>query len=174
MENKNSKGLVVAVVILSVLVVVLGAYIGYDKFLNKEEIIKSENKEKNSNSTKSETAKTDESEEKTNESEETGKITNSQTTVKCYGTYYENGDMNGSKYILNENGTYSVEGEEEFGAFTINENTITFIQMKHTTGPRDEDPIYENPRSYLISDDCSTIRLTPAGSEISAELKKIN
>ena len=46
MENKNSKGLVVAVVILSVLVVVLGAYIGYDKFLNKEEIIKSENKEK--------------------------------------------------------------------------------------------------------------------------------
>ena len=46
MENKNSKGLVVAVVILSVLVVVLGAYIGYDKFLNKEEIIKNENKEK--------------------------------------------------------------------------------------------------------------------------------
>ena len=46
MENKNSKGLVVAVVILSVLVVVLGAFIGYDKFLNKEEIIKSENKEK--------------------------------------------------------------------------------------------------------------------------------
>ena len=25
-----------------------------------------------------------------------------------------------------------------------------------------------------LSDDCSTIRLTPAGSEISAELKKIN
>ena len=174
MENKNSKGLVVAVVILSVLVVLLGAYIGYDKFLNKEETIQSENKEKNSNSTKSETAKTDGNEEKTNESEETGKTTNSQTTVKCYGTYYENGDMNGSKYILNENGTYSVEGEEEFGAFTINENTITFIQMKHTIGPRDEDPIYENPRSYLISDDCSTIRLTPAGSEISAELKKIN
>ena len=166
MKNKNSKGLVVAVIILSVLVVLLGAYIGYDKFLNKEETIQSENKEKNSNSTKSETTKTD-------ESEETGKTTNSQTTVKCYGTYYENGDMNGSKYILNENGTYSVEGEEEFGAFTINENTITFIQMKHTTGPRDEDPIYENPRSYLISDDCSTIRLTPAGSEISAELKKI-
>ena len=167
MKNKNSKGLVVAVIILSVLVVLLGAYIGYDKFLNKEETIQSENKEKNSNSTKSKTAKTD-------ESEETGKTTNSQTTVKCYGTYYENGDMNGSKYILNENGTYSVEGEEEFGAFTINENTITFIQMKHTTGPRDEDPIYENPRSYLISVDCSTIRLTPAGSEISAELKKIN
>ena len=165
MKNKNSKGLVVAVIILSVLVVLLGAYIGYDKFLNKEETIQSENKEKNINSTKSETTKTD-------ESEETGKTTNSQTTVKCYGTYYENGDMNGSKYILNENGTYSVEGEEEFGAFTINENTITFIQMKHTTGPRDEDPIYENPRSYLISDDCSTIRLTPAGSEISAELKK--
>ena len=39
MKNKNSKGLVVAVIILSVLVVLLGAYIGYDKFLNKEETI---------------------------------------------------------------------------------------------------------------------------------------
>ena len=47
MKNKNSKGLVVAVIILSVLVVLLGAYIGYDKFLNKEETIQSENKEKN-------------------------------------------------------------------------------------------------------------------------------
>lgn len=56
--------------------------------------------------------------------------------------------------------------------FTINENTITFIEMKHTTGPRKEDPIYYNPKSYLIYDDCSRIRLTESGSHISAFLEK--
>ena len=93
---------------------------------------------------------------------------------KCYGTYYVNGDKNSGVYILKEDGSYVVENKEEAGVFTINENTITFIIRKHTTGPRNEDPVFTDPKSYLISDDCSRIRLTDSGSHVSATLDKVN
>lgn len=189
-ENKSSKGSIIAIVILSILVVGLCGYIVYDKMSTKE----STNTEKAQKSDKNNTKytndnKTDDSkgtDSKTDSKDSDSKNNNSQTTeekenskdcsqtVRCYGTYYVNGDTNDLKYILSEDGTYRVEGKEDFGVFTINSNTITFLQMKHTVGPREEDPYYENPRIYLISDDCSKIRLTSSGSEISATLIKVN
>lgn len=160
---KKAKYLVTTIVILSILVVGLGGYIAYDKLIVKD-TVKTETEKKNNNNEKTTSQVAEEKENSKDCS----------TTVRCYGTYYVNGDINDLKYVLNEDGTYKVEGKEDFGVFTINENTITFLQKKHTVGPREEDPYYENPKSYLISDDCSKIRLTSSGSEISAELVKIN
>ena len=90
--------------------------------------------------------------------------------ARCYGTYFVNNDESQGKYILSEDGKYQVVDKEDFGVFVIHENTITFIRMKHTTGPRDQDPIYTDPKSYLISDDCSTITLL--SGHVSATLNK--
>ncbi len=51
---------------------------------------------------------------------------------------------------------------------------MSIIIRKHTTGPRNEDPVFTDPKSYLISDDCSRIRLTDSGSHVSATLDKVN
>lgn len=96
------------------------------------------------------------------------------TSAKCYGTYYVNGNKDDGEYILKEDGTYKVVGQEEAGVFVIHSNTITFIQMKHTAGPIDQDAIYTNPKSYFISEDCSSIRFTPYGSDTSAGLIKVD
>lgn len=85
----------------------------------------------------------------------------SETTVvekskpKCYGTYLS--EDGSKKWTLREDGTFVVEGSEYFGVYVINQNTITFIESKHTTGPREKDPVYYNPKSYLISEDCQKI-----------------
>ncbi len=167
--NKNNTGLVI---ILAILVVALGSYIGYDKLLKKETVNVTEKTPKKETGTKNEI----ESTEKEEDTDENNKETNetSAQKAKCYGTYYINGNMAEGIYTLKEDGTYKVENQETMGVFTINENTITFIEMKHTVGPREEDPIYYNPKSYLIYDDCSTIRLTEAGSHVSATLEKAN
>lgn len=78
---------------------------------------------------------------------------------KCYGTYTQDG-TNKSKWVLQDNGTYAVEGQEKFGIFYIKDNTIIFVESKHTTGDKDKDPIYGNPKAYLISEDCKTITLS--------------
>ena len=83
-------------------------------------------------------------------------------------------DINQGVYNLKADGTYVVENKEESGVFTINENTITFIQMKHTVGPRDQDPYFNDGVSRLITDDCSKILLTSTGSETTAYLQKVN
>lgn len=174
-EKKNSKGTIVIIVILLILVVALGSYIGYDKFLSKDSTDTSttEKKSKNETDVKKEVQNT-EDDEKTSENIKTETNECSSNKVKCYGTYYVNGDANQGIYTLKDDGTYHVENTETSGVFTINENTITFIEMKHTTGPRDQDPIYHSPKSYLIYDDCSKIWLTSAGSHTSAALEKAN
>ena len=114
------------------------------------------------------------SEKKSSESEINEKNKKDTTKPKCYGTYYVNGNQEEGIFTLKEDGTYQVENEERFGVFVIHDNTITFIEMKHTTGPREEDPTYNNPHSYLISDDCSKIRISEPGSEVSTTLEKAN
>lgn len=168
-ENKNgSKGLVVLVIILLLACIGMGCYIGYDKILSDNKCITKENSKSETNSKNEEETTTEKETATTEESN-----INS-TKVKCYGTYYVNGDKNNGVYILKEDGTYRVENQENAGVFTINENTITMIESKHTVGPREEDPYYYNPKSYLISDDCSRIRLTESGSHTSAYLEKAN
>lgn len=89
---------------------------------------------------------------------------------KCTGTYFVNNDKSQGEYILKEDGTYQVTGQENSGVFFIKENTIVFVEHKHTTGPIDQDPIYYNPKSYLILDDCSKIML--AQGHTSADLTR--
>ena len=120
-------------------------------------------------------------EETTNETQttENQKDCEPQTVVekekpRCYGTYTVAGTQGNEKWILKEDGTWKVEGQEKFGVFTIYENTITFIERKHITGPRDDDPVYESPNTYLISDDCSRIRFTDPGVHEAAGLDKVN
>lgn len=176
MEKKNN-ALLVTTIILAILVASLGGYIVYDKLLKEEKTDVTEKKEKDVEELEKEDEEEVEvEEEKTDEQEQDADKDNclQASTVKCFGTYYVNGDINQGVYHLNADGTYNVENKEESGVFTINENTITFIQMKHTTGPRDLDPIYTNPTSYLIADDCSKIWLTPPTNEITAALNKIN
>lgn len=181
-KKKNGKGAIIVIVILLILVIALGGYIGYDKFLSKDSksTNTTEKNSKNETNTKNEIQNTETNTkneiQNTEDNENIKTETNeySSNKVKCYGTYYVNGDANQGIYTLKEDGTYQVQNEENFGVFTINENTITFIEMKHTTGPRDEDPIYHNPKSYLIYDDCSKIRLTEPGSHTSASLDKVN
>lgn len=189
MEKKNTKSLIITIIILAVLVVALGGYITYDKLLNKEESIAtkkdSSDTKKSSNNVNNienevENTKTNENNANIKTEENNQVNTKNETNnyspnkAKCYGTYYTNGDPEQGIYTLKENGTYRVEGQEISGVFTIHENTITFLKMKHTVGPRDEDPFYYAPESYLIYDDCSKIKLSEPGSHTSASLDKVN
>lgn len=177
MENqkKKNKGTIATIVILSILVIALSCYIGYDVFLSKHNVSTNtiEENSKNKTSTEDE-VKYIEDNENSKESQTIESNEDSSKKEKCYGTYHINNDATQGIYTLREDGTYQVENQENSGVFTINENTITFIEKKHTTGPREEDPIFYNPKSYLISDDCSKIRLTDSGSHVSAFLIKVN
>lgn len=158
MDKKNVNiGLIIIIVILLIICIAMGAFI----IINKDNL-----------TAKSNTSITEKNEKK----KTTEKIIkeNDCNKQRCYGTYYVNGDSNDDAYILKEDGTYHVENQEKKGVFIINENTITMIESKHTVGPRNEDPFYYNPQSYLISDDCSKIRLTDSDSHISAYLEKAN
>ena len=165
--NKNLNGIVI---ILVILVLGLGGYIAYDKVLNKDNKTTVENNSKTDTNAKNKNAETNKNNIEDNKNE-TNKSLSSK--ARCYGTYYVNGSASDGIYTLNEDGTWKVENQEKYGVFVINENTITFIESKHVTGPREEDPIYYNPKSYLISDDCSTIRLTESGAHVSASLDKV-
>lgn len=169
-EKKKVNGTTIVIVTLLIIVVALCGYIGYDKLVSKnitKENYTSETKEKENGKVTNEISNSTTSEEKEECESQPNK-------ARCYGTYYVNGNKNEGVYILKEDGTYQVENQEQFGVFVIHENTITFINMKHTTGPREEDPIYNEPKSYLIYDDCSKIRLTESGSHTSAYLVKTN
>ena len=168
-QKKRSKGLVVIVIILLLACIGMGCYIGYDKFLSDNKCITKENSKSETNSKNEKQTITEQTQTETKEESNT-----TTSKARCYGTYYVNGDKNSGVYTLKEDGTWNVENSEQAGVFTINENTITMIERKHTVGPREEDPYYYNPKSYLILDDCSKIRLTESGSHISATLDKAN
>ena len=161
-KGKGSKvGIVILVIILMLVSAVAGAFFG-PKFLNvesettkqlKKEVaeLKKENKKLKEEETKEE-AKEDAEESKSQESSKS-------TSSKCYGTYVASTNKS-IKYILKEDGTFSAEGIERKGYFVISDNTISLISQKHTVGPEEEDPYYITS-DYVISDDCSTIKVVP-------------
>ena len=168
-KKKSNAGLIVLVVILLLACIGMGCYIGYDKFLSDNKCITEEKSKRETNSKNEKQTIIEQTQTETKEESNT-----TSSKVRCYGTYYVNGDKNIGVYTLKEDGTWNNENSEQYGVFTINENTITMIEEKHTVGPREEDPYYYNPKSYLISDDCSKIRLTESGSHTSATLDKAN
>lgn len=133
-----------------------------------KETFEKTNKEKTEETTKDETTKdTTTTTDTTNCEPETVVET---AKPKCYGTYTVDGTEGSEKWILKDDGTWKVEGKEQFGVFYITGNTITFVEMNHTTGP--EEASYHSPKSYYINDDCSKVRFTAPGTEISAGMTK--
>ena len=180
-EIKETKkgGSNVALILAILVILCLVGYICYDKVLaptSSSESSASSQSEKSVGTTK--TADKSSGECNCNTEETTTKTIEEcnakPSKSKCYGTYYVNGEQSEGTYIFNEDGTWKVVNSEQGGVFTINENTITMIESKHTVGPREEDPYYYNPKSYLISDDCSNIRLYESGSHTGASLEKAN
>lgn len=176
MENEEKKkGSKVGVILSIILIIAAGLGGWFVGKINTDKVEKEKiecQKELKQEKTKAEEVK-EETPEETQSTTEKTTVVNSAVDTKCVGTYYVNGSAT-EKYILKEDGTYRVEGQEEAGVFFTKDNTITFIKMKHTVGPKEEDPYYYDPQTYLKSDDCQTIRLTEAGSHTSAELKKAN
>lgn len=161
-EKKNEKSSVIAIVILTILVIALGGYIGYDKFLSEDITSTTEENSKNETNAKNEIENTVEENTNENKTDDSRKY--------CEGTYY--GEASGSSsngltynykytYILNKNGTYTasfgdVSGTS--GVYVINDNTVSFIGKKSVVGPREDDPYYTTS-DYVIADDCSYIKI---------------
>lgn len=175
MSKQNKEGLRVLVTALIVVLLGLAAAGGY--LIGSSKIITVVNNKK-SECIKEVNRAVEEVKEETKSLEETtaevkednnANVTSS-VAPKCTGTYYVNNDKTQGEYILKEDGTYQVTGKEEFGVFFVKSNTIVFVEQKHTTGPIDQDPIYYNPKSYLILNDCSKIML--AQGHTSADLTR--
>jgi len=165
MEEKSKKigktGIVVLVILLLLAALVAGVFFG-PKFIESDTTkqLKKEVAElkKENNKLKAE-EKADDMDEKEkvdkNEVAESSKL----VSPKCYGTYVASTNSK-IKYVLKEDGSFAVEGIDRNGYFVINDNTISLISQKHTAGPKEEDPYYTTS-DYVISDDCSTIKVVP-------------
>lgn len=151
MEDKNkNRGLIGALVLALLIILFLIGYIFNDKGMIF-----------NSNALKDEA-------EKEEVIDDDNDLEKDSDGVKCYGTYYvettgnlDNGLSYDYKYTynLNNDGTFTADfsgNSAATGKFVINDNTITFISQKHTTGPKDVDPMYSSV-DYVIADDCSYI-----------------
>ena len=161
-EKKGGNKLILPLIVTILIIIALFGYICYEKGKAANKTVTTTEETKKEANTKEEV--------KSEESEEIEECICEKEKPKCYGTYYINGDATQGIYRLNEDGTYKVEGQEDAGVFTIHDNTISFMAMKHTTGPRDVDPIYNTSKNYVISDDCSKIVL--ASGDTSASLEK--
>ncbi len=173
MEDNNKKPNKAIFIIIPIIILVAGVAGWY---LGKGSIIESQKSDANKNISEKSNTSSDENIETSKENEQVTEEVKTKEEVKkakCYGTYYVNGNKEDGEYQLTEDGKYNVVGEEKYGVFAIYENTIVFLTSKHTVGPREEDPIYYDPKSYLISDDCSKITLTEPGSHVSAYLTKV-
>jgi len=155
MENENvvvqpkKKSPVCGILIAIILIAASGVAGWYIGQMNSTEVLKEKT----------------ECEEKLVEAKATAKEeTSTVEKPKCYGTYIMSGTEGRQKWILKEDSTFEVKDEdfkssERTGIFFIKDNTIIFADSKHTTGPKDYDPIYTSPKAYLISEDCSNITL---------------
>ncbi len=171
-KKKSQTGKVILVIVL-LLMVALGSSFGGWYFGQKDtdKVVKQKTTqcEKELKATKETVSKDCTVED--NKQETTDSTTKCETEKpKCYGTYTEDGTEGNVKWILKDDGTYKIENQEESGAFFIKDNTVTFITLKHTTGPEDQDPYYTNPKTYLISKDCK--KITFATGHTSAGLTK--
>ena len=169
-EKKKSKAPLIIILVLVFLIAVAGSSLGGYLF-GKKDIEKAVKEKDVECSKKVEEAKKEEAAKC-----EKGECTPCESDTcepekpKCYGTYTQDGTNGKTKWILKDDGTFSVEGQENNGVFFIKDNTITFISRKHTLGPREKNPYYENPKTYLISDDCQ--KITFATGKVGAGLTK--
>lgn len=173
----GKKGLIGAIVVLSILVVGLGGFIVYDKVFATTD--------SNTNTTSEKETKNEKEQEPENETDSAEEVesdntetvtdnTGSQPTTvpKCTGTYY--GALSATetyKYTLNADGTFSAEFggvSGTTGVYVINDNTISLIGKKDTVGPRNQDPYY-NTEDYVMADDCSRIVVTKGSATISLD-----
>ncbi len=154
MEEKKTKstGKTVTIVILSILLVASLGFTCYDKLLKKEETKTVKNNINKNNKEEKEETNTDIKEQ------------------KCTGTYYgEYNNTNESGLTVDLKYTYTLNNDSTFtadfngvlgtnGVYTINDNTVSFTgkTVRHTVGPREEDPYYSTV-DYVIADDCSYI-----------------
>ena len=174
-EKKQSKALLIILIVLLFLFAALGSSVGGYLFgksdINK--VIKEKNaecKKKVDEARKDEASKCDSGSSDQCECDSCESSKCEPEKPKCYGTYIQDGTNGKTKWVLQSNGTYAVEGQEKFGVFYIKDNTIIFVESKHTTGDKDKDPVYGNPKAYLISDDCKTITLS--SGKIGSKLTK--
>ena len=158
-EKKQSKGLIIAIIILILIIIGMGSFILYDKVLNPSNI----SNEEKTNSTKNENTTPPANDKISTSKEDNVSSSTTTQTSKCTGTYYgESKEQNNDLkyiYVLNTDGTFTakfgdVQGTS--GVYVINDNTISFVGQKHTVGPRDQDPYYST-QDYVIADDCSYI-----------------
>jgi len=169
-EKKKSKApLIILIVVLFLIAVAGSSFGGYlfgkndgDKEVKKKEI---ECSKKVEEAKKEEKSKCEKGECDPCEADKCEK-----EKPRCYGTYTQDGTDGKTKWILKDDGAFSIEGQETFGVFYIEDNTIIFVESKHTTGPKDKDPSYTNPKAYLISEDCKKITLS--SGEVGAGLTK--
>ena len=146
----------VLVIILSALVVVMGAYLVYDKLIVSNE----KNNDKELNEEKKNENNNIENDLDSNENNDKNIESNVST---CYGTYYgkAKGTLNNGlsydyeyKYVLNNDNTYSATfGEEKTsGTYEIIGGKINFMHK-----PEVGDYNQTINDTYDISDDCSYI-----------------
>lgn len=169
-EKKNSKAPIIIILVLLFLFAVAGSSLGGYLFgkLDGDKIVKEKTEcEKQLKEAQNEAEEISTKAQKENNNNEVKECETEKP--RCYGTYISSDN---AKWILKEDGTYNVEGQEIFGVYFIKDNTITFITSKHTVGPRDKDPHYTDPHTYLILDDCSTIYFTSSSSHTGAGLTK--
>jgi len=170
-EKKQGKGLIIAVIILTLLTIGMGGFIVYDKVLSPSNVNNEEKTDstKNENTTEEEeqNTTTEPTNDETSTSEENNAASSTTTqTSKCTGTYY--GELKDQyydlkyTYVLDADGTFTArfgETSGTSGVYVINDNTVSFVGKKDTIGPRDQDPYYST-KDYVIADDCSYILVT--------------
>lgn len=158
-KKKNAKGLIIAIVILVILVIALGGYISYDKFLSKDNTETTEENAKNKANAKNEIQNT----------EEDGNSSYVKTRI-CTGIYsgsatvslnaqtgeYEKGILT---IELKADGSYELKKDNNInslGSYTIINNALLLTTTPSTCGPGvDCSPKYSEFLS--ISEDCSKI-----------------
>lgn len=168
MKKERNNILIFFLIFFIITTLSLAGYIYYDKNLKS---VKNRDIKETYNNKKDESKK-----------EETNKQEEKEKTKTCYGTYYgeakgtyPNGVSYDYKYTYNlkEDGTFTANFggvTETSGVYVINDNTVSFISLKNIAGPKDEDPQYSTS-DYLISDDCSYIKINLANETLQLNKK---
>ena len=154
-ETKSKKGLMIfAFVSLSMLVVIFGGYIAYDKFIAESEIEEKENKNNNLDSENNNDNYIED------DNKENNNNTNSNASmigIYNFSKIFNHGGELSMKLVLNADGTAKLDSlgiENTKGIFTISNNILTYTRTEifdsiynadgSATGKRDFVPFAEN------------------------------
>lgn len=165
-EKKSGKGSIIVIIILTILVICLGGYIGYDKFLNTNNTVT----EENSTNEVDDKDVVENTEEDTNDEEVNANNNDCVKTRTCIGVYKGNAALTqnvqtgeygmGTLTIeLKADGTYELKKENmngDSGEYTIIDDVLLLKTAPHTCGPNSD--CSASYSEYLnISEDCSKI-----------------